>query len=619
MKKIFTLLCMALIAMAGFNANAFKVTVLLNDPDHVAVCEKQGDTYPHIEYKPEGVTFEGGSYDWYINVYIDVEDGYVANYKTFKAKDEEPEGYTKTGLSGISKIMVTTTLNDDMILKVDVKNLVKDGKIKLTIDGDLNKLSSLVLEKAKESHELKLGEQTIEYCSDFDDVASIMLADGVSELYRVIHNGKELKADTNEDGEYLYRLRDINKNLDNEVTVETDYPDVDFNLSVTTTEGCEDFFTVWIDGEKTLDYAKVHAGKSVSIKGDVAKYRVDDARLNGTSIRFIDSYSFVMSKDMNFVFDVAEYQPFTVTVNVDNASAVNCSYKGKNVTLSDGANTVNMKEDDTSLKFVAADGFKITSLCVNGSEVEDYGDGFIAEDLAQGYEIDVETDVRQTVAVTMYCNDEAAAWRMQDDYFFYSAIGYNMLKFTKGYSKPCIYKDDNTYAIESYADPTIVYVNNALKQSEESDIYSATFRFKNGDVIKVYGGKAPEFYNVAYELTGIDEISVTRDYGTEVANATAGHKELPGTQVAIAAAKNITDVTVNDVTITPTEEGCYEFFVNSETIVKVTGDSGVETIGADIAASKKVYNLQGVLVSEEGIQGLPAGLYITGSHKILVK
>ena len=205
MKKIFTLLCMALIAMAGFNANAFKVTVLLNDPDHVAVCEKQGDTYPHIEYKPEGVTFEGGSYDWYINVYIDVEDGYVANYKTFKAKDEEPEGYTKTGLSGISKIMVTTTLNDDMILKVDVKNLVKDGKIKLTIDGDLNKLSSLVLEKAKESHELKLGEQTIEYCSDFDDVASIMLADGVSELYRVIHNGKELKADTNEDGEYLYR------------------------------------------------------------------------------------------------------------------------------------------------------------------------------------------------------------------------------------------------------------------------------------------------------------------------------------------------------------------------------------------------------------------------------
>ena len=59
--------------------------------------------------------------------------------------------------------------------------------------------------------------------------------------------------------------------------------------------------------------------------------------------------------------------------------------------------------------------------------------------------------------------------------------------------------------------------------------------------------------------------------------------------------------------------------LDNELVVIVTEDAAVSEIAADQVVDKRVYNLQGVLVSENGTEGLPKGFYINARTKVVVK
>ncbi len=79
-------------------------------------------------------------------------------------------------------------------------------------------------------------------------------------------------------------------------------------------------------------------------------------------------------------------------------------------------------------------------------------------------------------------------------------------------------------------------------------------------------------------------------------------------------------VSVNGEAVEPDADGVYSFKVAGDSDVKVTktGDA-VENISADSeAVPAGVYNLQGIRVASS-LENLPAGVYITGGKKVLVK
>ena len=123
MRKIFTLISMAVIAMFGFQANAFKTTVIIDDPKHAAVCERtegdEGYIYTPLPYPETGYVVETEDPQaYFVTVFLKVEEGYYMNYKMYKAEQEEPEEFSIVGKTGVQTLSVFTTQYADMIIKV---------------------------------------------------------------------------------------------------------------------------------------------------------------------------------------------------------------------------------------------------------------------------------------------------------------------------------------------------------------------------------------------------------------------------------------------------------------------------------------------------------------------
>ena len=619
------MISMAVIAMVGFQANAFKTTVIIDDPKHAAVCERtegdEGYIYTPLTYPETGYVVETEDPQaYFVTVFLKVEEGSYMNYKMYKAEQEEPEEFSRVGKTGVQTLSVFTTQYADMIIKVYVKENKDDASIKLNIKGDLSKIQAVAFPDGRMITELAEGEQTITFNTDMNTSAYIMLPAGVTSLYKVTHNGKELDPYTLMGDTYQYNLRDINKSLEHTVVVETDFPDIDFNLSINVTEGCEDFITsVTADGEPLADPTKVHAGKRLMIQGNCDDYIVEDVKLNGEYIQFYSAWSGIVKGDMAFEFNVAKLANFNVKVTVDNAAALRCEYRNKEIALVDGENTVVLKEDVTYIQFFANPDFKILSMTVDGDEVDGTW-GWYAEDLEEGSEIVITTSEKPKIDVVLYCNEEASQLQPYWDYSFFNLPASMDISLLDDYQLLTLDEDDAIYNFCLFEHNGSVYVNNdKLAPIEEyEDEIDWEINFSDGDVVKIFVGEEPQMYSVSYELVGISEINVTRDYITELEDAAAGHEELPGTVVGIAANERITSVEVDEHPVEVGPDNKYEFVVNGDTKVVVTGTSGVEAINAE-SASKVVYNMQGMKVSEDGIKSLPAGLYICNGAKVSVK
>lgn len=138
---------------------------------------------------------------------------------------------------------------------------------------------------------------------------------------------------------------------------------------------------------------------------------------------------------------------------------------------------------------------------------------------------------------------------------------------------------------------------NAITVTDPAEA-ATSVRLKDGDVIKLYvANPKPQRSKVTF--TGnIDNAEIKVDLNTPVSptEAAAGFYVLPATLVSVTCPD--TDVmTVNGDKLEP-NNGTYSFSVSSDTVVNISEDTAIETIGADtIPADADIFSLSGVRVS----------------------
>jgi hypothetical protein len=193
--------------------------------------------------------------------------------------------------------------------------------------------------------------------------------------------------------------------------------------------------------------------------------------------------------------------------------------------------------------------------------------------------------------------------------------------YDEGYTKFAFGDDDNDFVFTFYGvgddNPNNVYINDVKQSPEEDTTANYTLTLADKDVVKLFFGSNPEFYNVSFEVPEDVELAVVKDLITEA--SVDGFQALTGTQVdlTISTEKGY-DLYVNGEKV-EVEENAYSFNVTADTVVKVevATENGVSAISAD-SLRGNVYNLQGISVGTD-LNRLPAGIYIINGRKIAVK
>lgn len=204
--------------------------------------------------------------------------------------------------------------------------------------------------------------------------------------------------------------------------------------------------------------------------------------------------------------------------------------------------------------------------------------------------------------------------------------GYNIVKFSEKFDSPFeIFANGDAL----WTDECFTYLNDELIPLVGNYGYTVYVHAKDGDVVKVFlatdSTVEPDMYDVTFTVDGDKNFTVKKDIIAELADLSAPVKAHAGTQFDIIPDEGeIITVTVDG---TPVEisDGKHTFTVAAATDVNIQGkQSGIDSIAPDAAvADRDVYNLQGIKVLDNAtpaqIRALPAGLYIQGGQKIVVK
>ena len=266
-----------------------------------------------------------------------------------------------------------------------------------------------------------------------------------------------------------------------------------------------------------------------------------------------------------------------------------------------------------------------------------------------GFYVDNEYDIRISAAefdrstpITFFIkdlstvDDENVYLRTQDDTYIMYNYGEN--KFVEGYNTAYIDPIGDSplmFRINGYAtfskDNAYVYLNEQLVPNDYLSYYGETFEasltLKEGDVVKAFCNEPdgePALHDIAFEIEGDKNFTVKKDLNRNLEDLSAV-KAHAGTQFDIIPNEGAEiEVSLNGAPV-ELAEGAHTFTVDGPASVKIVGEqSAIGNISADAAAiDTDVYNLQGIKVlsnaTEDQIKALPAGLYIQGGKKIVVK
>lgn len=184
---------------------------------------------------------------------------------------------------------------------------------------------------------------------------------------------------------------------------------------------------------------------------------------------------------------------------------------------------------------------------------------------------------------------------------------------------------DNVLKLAFYG-PTGPFTTWVYKNGEKQDPQSEylpscyTFYVAENDVVKVFLAAEPTNCTVNFSGSGLASAGVIADKVVNVETSSA-FACFNGTEMIITPNEGAAiEVGVNDAIIDANAEGKFVFVVNEATtnvVVNLKG-SGIFSAINDAADNAEIYNLQGIRVSND-VNTLPAGVYIRGGKKILVR
>lgn len=463
------------------------------------------------------------------------------------------------------------------------------------------------------------GENTLRFDPENETTLRLSAANYNYPLYSVTVNGESVGS---EYGSYYVPLtQGCEVNIiaiipDKDITLTIEYAD-EASVGAIGQVRVEDEIVTPVDNVVTLK-----AGQKIGILGN-SMYNIESAELNGDPISYWSgSYEYTWTAMDNCVLKVKahKYSTFNVKVTVNDPDQITLyrgsSYSGDVIELNEGENTVEVPENNSYITWEIATGCKLVSATINGEATT-----------AQGvYATDNMEIVFETAAIFM--DKTAVVWTDFDPqsltYFSFSTYTRDDLgkNFSQGYNVVPFYDAYVPFGLSWYTqelDVNKVYVNDEIKEPQYEGSTSYELPLENGDVVKVFLAAEPVECAVTFEVEEGVEANVTRDVIKPVDDLETPLTVFAGTQLNITSETENVIVLVNDKKVTPSEEAGYEFVVTEpvNVVMKVDGSIGITTIGAEAPAAP-VYNLQGVRVSNS-LDALPAGIYIQGGKKVVVK
>lgn len=143
----------------------------------------------------------------------------------------------------------------------------------------------------------------------------------------------------------------------------------------------------------------------------------------------------------------------------------------------------------------------------------------------------------------------------------------------------------------------------------------------DNDVVKVFINGEPDKYALSFVMPESTEgISVRRDLITPITDFATASTAHAGTvyHVTVPDAAAYT-ATLGDTPLTFDADNTAEFTPTADATLTVAGIvDGIEDVTVGNKANTEVYNMQGIRVAGDA-SNLPAGLYIIGGKKVLVK
>ena len=202
----------------------------------------------------------------------------------------------------------------------------------------------------------------------------------------------------------------------------------------------------------------------------------------------------------------------------------------------------------------------------------------------------------------------------EEDWEYGSIVnGYNILT-------PKSFDNKHRFAFYGNDLTAYVYKNGEQQTGQYGSTSNYVFDVAENDVVKVFLAAEPTNCSVNFSGSGLASAGVIADKVVNVETLSA-FACFNGTEMIITPNEGAAiAVGVNDANIDANAEGKFVFVVNEATtnvVVNLKG-SGIFSAINDAADNAEIYNLQGIRVSND-VNTLPAGVYIRGGKKILVR
>lgn len=607
MRKFYKMTLVALLSLFGMAAQAAEIsfTLKVNVPNAVGY-ELNGDRFVLTEEETVVAATDYYGNGVYMNLYT-TED----NYRIRDVKDQ----YDSSIGYGYGT-QYYFSAEADGTYSILVSDVEADRTASFTMNCD--DPSKVSLQVGTEQVQLTETSQVIKFDPVYESVAYLNSTQWDVPLYKVSLDGVDV---TDPNGYYQIPLTDGCV-----VDVEANYPDKECIVTFTYGEGAEGCISaVGINGEEVENFD----GKTVSAKlgdsfyfGVSSEYNVDEVTINGEPLPyFYGDYTATLFGDMAIHIEAHKYKEIEFTLNIDDPENViiftrdQLSWNEVPMTgLVAGDNVISMYENDNTFMFRAAPG--CTLISVTDSQGEDFKES--------GFIYAVEGETYTFVTEKMNLDLTAVIYVDQPDGWTYFSAAYDMentrtqLNLESGYNIVPFSTVLNPFGFSWYgADYNGIYLNGeaVAPMYEGSNTYEVAP--EGNAVIKIYLAAAPKDCAVTFVVAEDAEATVTRDVIDTVEDFKAGFTCFNGTMVSVAG--EAIEVALGENKIERGEDGLFTFTVESDTLVNITGATGVGTLGAE-NADAPVYNLQGLkMATRAAINSLPAGIYIVSGKKVVVK
>ena len=625
MKKVYAILVMTLLCSLGAVAGTkVKLTVNVDNPSAVKQLKIQYEEISPV-LQSNQIETEIRDDEWLGHYMVaELKDGYI-----FGAVDYS--NTTSTPIVSKTRFSVYVQKTDNgMVVNLNTIDLAEARTRKLTLNID-NPAKATVREKMSEAdYTLVAGENKIRVIPDPDNCLTIKPISYYKPLYRVERNGVEVEE--NADREYVIVPSD-----NDVIDVKADFPDTDFPVTFTYDEGAEEVITgVNVDNVAVAGFDRrnlsVKAGSEVSMRLNDTDFQISGVTVNGREIEGTYSVSFIPRGETTVHISAHPYGNITAYVDIDDPANVivykGYAYDNQVLTLNGGENRLELPERSAKIAVCNSKAGYVTEVS-DGTKTYEFGPYNLIQ-LTDGMRLKITTKALQR-------DNKFVFWIDSRELCTSLSLTLGSLDF-RSYIEDEIVDGYNEFLIDPGIDnPVQLYwyagtseYNNVFVNDEKIDpIYPGGKMYdlpqlSQGTVVKTFAASDPEWFDVTFEVPADVVSKVIKDRVRDLADLSP-RRELRGTELKISRGddRNIA-VSVNGEPAAADASGAFTVIINKDTKIAITNETaGVEDVSINATGASDVYNLQGVLVlkaaSDDEISSLPAGIYVAGGRKIVVK